>query len=190
MKRCRFVALLLALAPGLSVPAAAGGMGKAGAGVTVSAGGFHWAAIREDGSLWMWGASYTHIFSCADFEGEALGRDRAPCRSAPIKVMDGVAAVDVSKSAAALRTDGTLWTWGSNSYGQLGMGTQSAWEAEPTQMLAMLCRAAGAQAGGETWSAQALAWAEEAGLTDGLKFAATDPRPRADTVYCMWKQMN
>lgn len=42
--------LILVLAVGLPVPAA-GSMGKAGAGVTVSAGGYHTAVLQGDGSL-------------------------------------------------------------------------------------------------------------------------------------------
>ena len=59
-----------------------------------------------------------------------------------------------------------------------------------TNPMAMLCRAAGAQADGENWSGLALAWAKETGLTDGLEFTATDLCPRSDVVYCIWKQMN
>ena len=56
MKKCRFSLILaLALCLGLSVPAAAGSMGKVGAGVTVSTGGYHTAVLQADGSLWSWG---------------------------------------------------------------------------------------------------------------------------------------
>ena len=41
-----------------------------------------------------------------------------------VKVMDNVAAVSCGMNhTAAIKTDGTLWTWGSNSLGQLGNGT-------------------------------------------------------------------
>ena len=58
------------------------------------------------------------------------------------------------------------------------------------QILAMLCRAAGGTASGSDWSAAAVRWAEENGLTSGLTFAAKEDCPRADVVYCLWKQMS
>lgn len=57
------------------------------------------------------------------------------------------------------------------------------------QMLAMLCRAAGDTATGDDWSAAAVAWAKEHGLTNGLNFGAKNSCPRSDVVYCLWKQL-
>ena len=57
------------------------------------------------------------------------------------------------------------------------------------QILALLCRAAG-ESTGTDWTAAALQWAEEEGLTDGLSFAAKDACPRSDVVYCLWKQLS
>ena len=57
------------------------------------------------------------------------------------------------------------------------------------QMLAMLCRAAGDTATGDDWSAAAVAWAKEHGLTSGLNFGAKNSCPRSDVVYCLWKQL-
>ena len=53
----------------------------------------------------------------------------------------------------------------------------------------MPCRTAGEDASGADWSAKALSWAEENGLTDGISFSALDDCPRCDVVYCLWKQM-
>jgi len=55
-------------------------------------------------------------------------------------------------------------------------------------ILAFLCRAAGGAAVGPDWSDDAVAWARENGLTDGLSFSAKEPCPRSDVVYCLWKQ--
>ena len=57
------------------------------------------------------------------------------------------------------------------------------------QILTFLCRAAGEDAGGADWSAAAVSWAADSGLTDGLDFAPKDSCPRSDVVYCLWKQM-
>jgi len=56
------------------------------------------------------------------------------------------------------------------------------------QILAFLCRAAGGDTTGD-WSGKAQAWAQESGLIDGLTFSAGDGCPRADVVYCLWKQL-
>jgi hypothetical protein len=57
------------------------------------------------------------------------------------------------------------------------------------QMLTFLCRAAGGSATGSDWSAAALSWAGQNGLTDGLIFTAKSGCPRADVVYVLWKQL-
>ena len=57
------------------------------------------------------------------------------------------------------------------------------------QILALLCRATGGDAYGADWSALALAWAQENGLTDGLAFSPADSCPRCDMVYFLWKQL-
>lgn len=57
------------------------------------------------------------------------------------------------------------------------------------QILTMLCRASGETATGSDWSAAAVSWAAANGLTDGLDFGAKDSCPRADVVYCLWKQL-
>ena len=78
---------------------------------TVACGGSHAAAIKTDGSLWMWGAL-------------GSGGSVNDCQSVPVKVMDNVAAVSCGQAhTAVLKTDGSLWTFGDNTVGQLGDGT-------------------------------------------------------------------
>ena len=55
------------------------------------------------------------------------------------------------------------------------------------QILAMICRADGGSASGSDWSAAALQWADENGLTDGLEISASRNCPRSDVVYFLWK---
>jgi alpha-tubulin suppressor-like RCC1 family protein len=96
--------------------------------VTTFAGGNNWkstftgggpqesvAAIKTDGTLWVWGRN--HILQ--------LGINNTTNRSTPVTTFAGGTNwkyVDVSYShTAAVKTDGTLWTWGRNQYAQLGI---------------------------------------------------------------------
>jgi len=87
-------------------------------------------AIKTDGTLWVWGYN----------SGGALGlNDEAAIdRSSPVQVGTST---DWSKifvtsgvgSVAALKTNGTLWTWGRNSLGILGQNKINA-VSSPTQI--------------------------------------------------------
>jgi len=80
------------------------------------------AAIKETGTLWFWGYNASGQFSCSG------GNDRNP-RSSPTQISSGGTWQDVTlgqEHMLAIKSDGTLWTSGSNSYGQQGYGdTQS-----------------------------------------------------------------
>jgi alpha-tubulin suppressor-like RCC1 family protein len=81
---------------------------------TVSASSFHTAATKTDGTLWTWGLG---------FRGQ-LGNNDITNRSSPVQTVSGGTnwrTVSVGRChTAATKTDGTLWTWGCGSIGQLG----------------------------------------------------------------------
>ena len=84
----------------------------------VSGGGFHTAAIKTDGTLWTWGFN----------DYGQLGDNTAVNRSTPVTTFAGgtnwkQVAGGVGFTAA-IKTDGTLWTWGRNAYGQIGDNTE------------------------------------------------------------------
>lgn len=83
----------------------------------INAGFYHSLAIRSNGSLWAWGRGA---------EGQ-LGDNSSVSKSSPVSVVGGFTdwcQVDGGRHhTLALRTNGTLWAWGSGSYGMLGDGT-------------------------------------------------------------------
>lgn len=88
----------------------------------VSLGANHTAAIKTDGSLWMWG--WNDYGQLGDYIN--IGYSQNTIRNKPKKVMDNVASVSAGGSyTAAVKTDGSLWMWGSNRSGQLGDGTKN-----------------------------------------------------------------
>ena len=81
---------------------------------SVSNAAAHTAAIKTDGTLWLWGLG----------GNGRLGTNDIISRSSPVQTVSGGTnwrSVALSLShTAAIKTDGTLWTWGLGSFGRLG----------------------------------------------------------------------
>jgi hypothetical protein len=77
------------------------------------------AAIKTDGTLWTWGRNYLGQL------GDNTSYNSS--KSSPVQTIAfGTNWKQVSCGyghAAAIKTDGTLWTWGQNYYGELGDNT-------------------------------------------------------------------
>jgi alpha-tubulin suppressor-like RCC1 family protein len=104
----------------------------------VSAGYKFTAAVKADGTLWLWGKN-----NFGQLGNNGYG---ATPYSSPIQtVAGGTNWKQVSAGSnftGAVKTDGTLWMWGINSYGQMGTNSTSIFrQSSPAQTVA----------GGSTW---------------------------------------
>ena len=106
----------------------------------VSARGLDTCASKTDGTLWCWGNNS---------DGQ-LGDGTVMDEHSPIEVTAlgaSVAAVSVGTfHTCARKTDGTLWCWGRNSYGQLGDGSVTD-EHSPIEVTALGASVAAVSAG-------------------------------------------
>ena len=84
-------------------------------------------AIKTDGTLWSWG----------DNEKGELAQNHTAQRSSPVQIGSGTDWAVLSRggneNAGAIKTDGTLWTWGDNDKGELGLN-DNAKRSSPAQI--------------------------------------------------------
>jgi alpha-tubulin suppressor-like RCC1 family protein len=93
-------------------------------GVTAVAAGFgHTMALKSDGTVWTWGNNYKGQLGNGLTNGVAIDSATPVGVSGLSGVTDIAAGYEGSVALkGALTGDGTVWTWGSNVYGQLGNG--------------------------------------------------------------------
>lgn len=90
-----------------------------GNAIAIAAGNDHTTSLRNDGTVWTWGASEQGQLG----NGESGQRLRGLL---PVKVdgLEGITAVaDGDGFVYALKSDGTVWAWGANSGAQMGDGS-------------------------------------------------------------------
>lgn len=94
---------------------------------TISAGGWHSAALKNDGTVWTWGWN---------LEGQ-LGDGSTTDKTVPTQVpsLSGVIKIAAGTyHTLALKNDGTVWAWGDNLNGQVGNGTNNNDVLSPVQV--------------------------------------------------------
>jgi len=95
----------------------------------VAAGRNHSMALRSDGTVWCWGKG----------ANGRLGNGNTANRSTPVQASaagfsNAIAIAAGYEHSMAITADGSVWTWGKNSNGQLGLGTNDQQRTVPTRI--------------------------------------------------------
>ena len=98
--------------------------------LSITAGSYSAIAVKTDGTLWGWGRNQL---------GE-IGKGNTTSYSSPVQVGSltnwSYATIKNTDYCIAVKTDGTLWCWGNNSNGQLGLGNTTSYSS-PKQIGAL-----------------------------------------------------
>jgi alpha-tubulin suppressor-like RCC1 family protein len=86
---------------------------------SISCGDIHSLATKTDGTLWAWGHNT---------QG-ALGQNNTTEYSSPVQIpgttWSSISGGRSGQNSLATKTDGTLWAWGQNQFGQLGQSNRT-----------------------------------------------------------------
>lgn len=85
--------------------------------VKIAAGIYHVLALKSDGTVWAWGDNISGQIG----NGTVTTDVKSPVQVSGLNNVKSIAAGRFF--SLAVKTDGTVWTWGENKYGQLGDGT-------------------------------------------------------------------
>jgi len=104
-------------------------IGTVGGWVQVDASLTHAGGVRSDGTLWMWGSNISGTL------GGSSGSLNTPTQIGTDTDWKQVScgAYTDADFTAAIKTGGTLWMWGDNGAGQLGLGDRASRDV-PTQV--------------------------------------------------------
>lgn len=112
-------------------------------GVKAVAGGDnHNLALEEDGTVWAWGYNVSGQLG----NGTNTTKSNTPVQVSNLGGVKALAAGGLH--SLALKTDGTVWAWGDNEFGQLGIGTYSPGTNTPVEV-SNLGNASAIAAGGQ-----------------------------------------
>jgi alpha-tubulin suppressor-like RCC1 family protein len=85
---------------------------------SVSCGSNFTSAIKTDGTLWTWGNNYYGALGL----NSGATYINSPNQVGALTTWAKVGANSAAANNVAIKTDGTIWTWGKNNFGQMGIG--------------------------------------------------------------------
>lgn len=85
--------------------------------VAIAAGSYHSMALKSDGTVWAWGNNTSgQLGNGTNYQFYTT--------AAKIGTLSGITKIAAGNTSSyALKSDGTIWVWGSNGFGQLGDGS-------------------------------------------------------------------
>jgi uncharacterized repeat protein (TIGR02543 family) len=102
--------------------------------IWVSAGWTHVVAIKADGTVWTWGANtWIGAFPGDGMLGDGTTDDHSTPEQVP-GLSGAIQAFGGDGHTAVLLRDGTVWTFGANGAGQLGIGSITTQSLVPVQV--------------------------------------------------------
>ena len=87
--------------------------------IQAEAGAAHTIALKRDGSIWTWGANDAGQLGIGSTNRQSTVPVRVGTDSAWVEVRAG------GHFSLARRADGTIWAWGTNAHGQLGIAAST-----------------------------------------------------------------
>lgn len=92
--------------------------------------------LKTDGTLLGWGSNYNDYIG-NNPDNEILGDGTKQHRDEAVTIAEDVAKYETDWTSGILKTDGTLWLWGQNRSGQLGLGDYGTdkYRLAPTKVL-------------------------------------------------------
>ena len=91
-------------------------------------------AIKTDGTLWGWGNNHLGCLGMANHpEGDFRTHQRSISSPSQVPGTTWSEIACAHFNSAATKTDGTLWTWGTNNYGNLGQNNRTN-QSSPVQI--------------------------------------------------------
>src|SRR5207248_1417945 len=122
----------------------------------LAGGATHSLALRADGTVWSWGKNTQGCLG----NGAATGTQATPAQVDNLQHVISIAAAN--SHSLALKSNGTVWSWGDNGTGQLGVGTTPAQSFSPVQTQnltdAIAIAAAGSQSVALTVNGSLFGW--------------------------------
>ncbi|ROL62509.1 T9SS C-terminal target domain-containing protein [Bacteroidetes/Chlorobi group bacterium ChocPot_Mid] len=88
--------------------------------IAIAGGWWHSLALKNDGTVWAWGNN--------NLGQLGNGTNTYTYSNVPVKVDSLTSIIAIAAGgwhSLALKSDGTVWAWGYNNYGQLGNGTNT-----------------------------------------------------------------
>jgi YD repeat-containing protein len=96
-------------------------------GIVGIAGGYQFSlALKSDGTAWAWGGNRYGQLGIGSFDTNEHAVPQQVVGPGSSGFLTNVAQISGSyQHSSAVRSDGTVWTWGANSFGELGNGDQA-----------------------------------------------------------------